>query len=385
MASRHLIENLSIKKVDPKHKVYCHEPYAQELYDLMVGSFSRNDGSKDLKVGDTKKATIISINAQGIAVADTTSSASVIIDLNKEKRFFERQRSYNPDFGIGVGSVIDVAIDGMTGGAFTASMGSAFSKELRNDLLEAMKSGSHAYTVTVKSVNDGGFIVDLQGIECFMPGSLAGANKILDFGALVGKNVVVMIETFLEQSDTFVVSAKKYIQKILPTRIKELDFAKKYSGNVTGPAAYGAFVEWDGIFTGLLHESEMTDLLGDLRPGSAVDFYVKDIKEGNRIILTQKEPSPELMKYQLFKEQLEGGEAEGRIREIKPFGVFIEFDNGVVGMMPPREFRKTGGSKVQEGDVVLCYVKGVDVGARKIQLRAVKDEADGEDEADDAQ
>jgi len=161
----------------------------------------------------------------------------------------------------------------------------------------------------------------------------------------------------------------------MPTMIKELDFSKKYSGNVTGTAAYGAFVEWDGIFTGLLHESEMLDQLGDLRPGSAIDFYVKDIKEGSRIILTQKEPSPELMKYQTFKEEIEGGEAEGRIREIKPFGVFVEFDNGVVGMMPPREFKKMGNTKVQEGDVVLCFVKSVDVGARKIQLRAVKDDA----------
>jgi ribosomal protein S1 len=386
MASRHLIENKSIRKVDPKDKIYCQEPYAQELYDMMYSAFggSFKGEPKDMMVGDTKKATIMSIDSRGIAIADTDACVSVLIDLNKEKPFFERQRSYNPDFNIGVGSVVDVAIDGKSRGTFVASMGTAFNRELKNDLRKSLEEGSHAYTVTVKSVNDGGFLVDLQGLECFMPGSLAGANKILDFHSMIGKKVVVMVEAYLQHSDTFVVSAKKYIQRILPAMVKELDFSKKYSGTVTGTASYGAFVEWEGVYTGLLHESEMADVLGDLRPGSAVDFYVKDIREGNRIILSQKQPSSEALAYQDFKADVEGGEAEGRVKEIKPFGVFIEFENGVVGMMPPREFRKTGGTRVQEGDVVLCYVKSVDVGAKKIQLRAVKEGGD-EDESESAE
>ena len=276
---------------------------------------------------------------------------------------------------------LDVAIEGKNKGTFNASMGAAFSKELKNELRDSLKKGDAAYTVLVKSVNDGGFIVDLMGVDCFMPGSLAGANKIIDFNGLVGKRLTVMVETYLEHSDTFVVSAKKYIQKILPTKIKELDFAAKYTGNVTGTAAYGAFVEWGGIFTGLLHESEMNDTLGLHGPGSPIDFYVKDIKEGGRIILTQKEPSPELLKYQTFKEQNEGVELEGTIKEIKTFGVFVEFEDGVVGMMPPREFKKTGGSKVQEGDVILCFVKSVDVISKKIQLRATRDEDEDETNA----
>ncbi len=127
----------------------------------------------------------------------------------------------------------------------------------------------------------------------------------------------------------------------------------------------------------------MNDTLTSLRPGSAVDFYIREIKEGNRIILTQKEPSPELLNYQVFKDEFEGNEIEGRIKEIKSFGVFIEFENDVVGMMPPREFRKTGGTKVQEGDIVLCYVKSVDVSTKKIQLRAVKDDNDESEEFDE--
>lgn len=383
MASKHLKDNLSIVKRNKKDKIYCTEDYAQSLYDMMFGGSYADAGSKDLTIGENKKATIVSIDKNGIAVADTDSCASVIIDLNKERPFFERQRVYDPEFGIAVGSVIDVAIDGASGGSFTASMGSAFTQELHKDLLLSMKTGRHAYTITIKSVNDGGFLVDLQGIECFMPGSLAGANKIVDFNGMIGKRVIVMIETYLEHTGTFVVSAKKYIQHILPERIKELDFSKVYSGNVTGTAAYGAFVEWDGIFTGLLHDSEMNDTLTSLRPGSAVDFYIREIKEGNRIILTQKEPSPELLNYQVFKDEFEGNEIEGRIKEIKSFGVFIEFENDVVGMMPPREFRKTGGTKVQEGDIVLCYVKSVDVSTKKIQLRAVKDDNDESEEFDE--
>jgi len=378
MPSKHLKENKSIVKRDPKHKVFCHEPYAQALYDLMCGTFN-GDVSKDMSRGDIRRATVVSIDKYGIAVADTDSSASVLIDLNKEKGFFERQRQYNPDFGVAIGSVIDVTIENKTQGTFTASIEGAFNKELKRDLREALKTGNTAYTVTVKSVNEGGFLVDLQGIECFMPGSLAGANRILDFNSMIGKKVIVMVETFLEHSEMFVVSAKKYIQKILPTKIKELDFSVKYTGSVTGTAAYGAFVEWDGIFTGLLHESEIQGVaLADLRPGDQIEFFVKDVKEDNRVILTQKEPSPELMLYQTFKEEYEGTEVEGTVREIKPFGIFIEFEGGAIGMMPPREFKKTGGRVIKEGDSIDCYIKQVDVAAKKIQVRCIKDEDDEE-------
>lgn len=370
MGARHQIDNPSIIKRDKKDKIYCTEPYAQELYDLMSG-YLGNGQSKDMARGDTRKATIISINEFGQAVADTDSSASVLIDMNKERGFFERQRQYNPNFGIEVGSVIDVTIESKVQGTFTASIEGAFNKELKNELRETLRTGATAYNVTVKSVNEGGFLVDLQGIECFMPGSLAGANRILDFNSMIGKKLIVMIETYLDHSEMFVVSAKKYIQKILPTKIKELDFSKKYTGTVTGTAAYGAFVEWEGIFTGLLHESEVQGIpLSDLRAADQIEFFVKDVKEDNRIILTQKEPSPELLAYQKFKEDCEGHELEGNIKEIKAFGIFVEFDGGVVGMMPPREFKKTGTKTVKEGDVILCFIKNVDVAGKKIAIRA---------------
>ena len=53
---------------------------------------------------------------------------------------------------------------------------------------------------------------------------------------MIGKEIPVMVEDFLRESSTFVFSYKKYVNKVLPQKIEDLDRDKKYSGTVTGTA-----------------------------------------------------------------------------------------------------------------------------------------------------
>lgn len=360
-----LIENTSIKKHDPKDKIYCHEDYAQEVYDKYCGFHKEKIFAKDMDSGHICKAVITSLDGNR-ALAQTDSFQSVQLDYKREAKFLERRglTALQP------GKQLDVMITGQVGGIYVGSIEQAYVTGLKKDLFKAMKEKNAAYEVTIKSVNDGGFIVDLAGLDCFMPGSLAAANKIIDFSSMLNKKVYVMVETYLDQSDMFVVSNKRYIQYILPAKIKEMNMVKEYTGTITGVMPYGCFVEWNEIFTGLLHETEATDQnWKELKPGMQVSFWIKEIKENNRIILSQKGPNSESVMYQEFKDKYEGEVfPDAIVKDIKAFGVFIEMKN-LVGMLTPREFKRTGIAQ-KEGEYLDVLVTRVDVTDRKIYLKA---------------
>ncbi len=361
-----LTENTEIKKKNNKDKVYCTEDYAQEFYDaIMSGGVT---SPKDMTVGQLCQAEVISV-LDGKILVQADSSQAIYLDMMKESKFFVRQ---NIDTNIVPGMKIDVYIDDTKQGVYSGSMEKAYLNKIREDLFSSMKSNTSAYLAKIKSINDGGFIVDVGGLTCFMPGSLAAANKITNFEGMLGKEVHVMIETYLDKSDMFVVSNKKYIQAILPSRIKELSFSTQYEGTVTGVLAYGCFVEWDEIFTGLLHESEIdVELLRSLKPGSKISFWLKEIREGNRLILSHKGPSGESLKFEEFRANWEGKLFEGAVvKEVKQFGVFLDMGGDVLGMMSPREFKKTN-AKMREGEVLDVFVKSVDPHAKKMQLKAI--------------
>jgi len=355
-----LIENTNIVKIDSRHKVYSDEPYAQGLYDLYCGHAEDTMiVAKDLVTGQIIRGKIERISDKYIEVG--TCGQTIYLDYSKEIKFFKRHNTEPQP-----GQDIDLMItDASTS---TGSAEKAFVVTLKQELIESIKSNSAAYKVTITGINDGGFIVNLNGLSCFMPGSLAAANKINNFEEMMNKTVYVMVENYLDKSDMFVVSVKKYIKHILPLRINEINYTEKYTGNVTGVTNYGVFVEWNEIFTGLLHETEIdsTDW-SQIKNGDVIEFFVKEVRENDRIILSQKGPNPEIVAYLSFKEKYEGEIFdEGEIKDIKPFGVFIKMDD-ITGMMTPKEFRKY--PKLTEGDIINVHVKQVDPSNKKVYLR----------------
>jgi len=372
--------NKNVKLRDPNHKVFCQEEYAQDVYEKYCDWFEGKGTitSKDLVEGQICKAQVVRV-ANGKILVQTDSSQTIYLDLIKESKFLEKQEITTE---IKPGLHLDIYVESTKNDSYLGSIEKAFKAKLKKDLTESMKNKNMAYNVTIKSINDGGFIVDLSGMDCFMPGSLAAANKITNFEEMIGKQVYVMVENYLEQSDMFVVSNKRYIQNILPSKVKELDYSQEYVGRVTGTKDYGAFVEWDEIFTGLLHESEVSGAeLKSLRPGDEIKFWVKEIKENRdtkdiRIILSQKGPSTEAQAFQTLKDKYEGEiYPNASVKDVRPFGVFIELSDGIIGMMPPREFKRTN-AKMKEGEMLDVFVKQVDTSARRIHLAHVRDDED---------
>ena len=366
-----LVHNPNIKTSNSEDKIYSRESYAQELYDLMEG--------KEVITKDLVDQAVYEVEVNGQYRDELSTSVGlggqeVFINLEKEKGFLKKI-NFDVD-KIVLGTKLKVLVSRARDGSYTGSVEKGYRLNLKRELLREIEDRKSAYNVNIMEVNDGGFIVNLSGLKCFMPGSLSAANKITNFESMLGKEVYVMIESYLESSDMFVVSNKRYIKTILPERVKKLEYDKKYTGKITGCAPYGCFVEWDEIFTGLIHTSEMDPDLSlrmkEVRSGEEVEFWIKEIKDPNRIILTQKGPDPMTILYKEFKEEYEGDDFSGKIKDMKNFGIFIELEEGIVGMMPPREFKKYRG-KYEEGDIIDVYVKKVEPGEKKIYLRHIND------------
>jgi len=182
-----------------------------------------------------------------------------------------------------------------------------------------------------------------------MPGSLAAANKLADFNTLLNKEVVVMIEDFLPDMNSFIVSHKKYLDFVMPQRIKELDQNALFEGEITGCSKYGIFVEFgdqpDIKFTGLLHTSKMTEETKakfqkfEYKTGDTISFFIGEITKDMRIILDEE--SPKLKLERLEKFIIENNEKclEAKIVSVQNFGTIVSID-GQVGLIPIGQFKQ---------------------------------------------
>ena len=173
-----------------------------------------------------------------------------------------------------------------------------------------------------------------------------------------------MVEDYLTESSTFVFSYKKYLAYVLPTKIEELDLDAKYTGTVTGIAKYGIFVEFDEIFTGLLHSSKMSAALKEsfknfeFKPGDTVDFWIREITPDKKIILSDEDPSFRRKELEEFKDQNVGIIRSGEVVSIQPFGALIKIQKDMVGLISQKEI-KMKKKRFNVGDEVMVTIERV--------------------------
>jgi len=240
--------------------------------------------------------------------------------------------------------------------------------EFKNQILKP----TLAYVAKITGKNQGGFMVEVQGIKAFMPGSLAAANKIMNFDSYIGKEVYVMIEDYLQASGMFVVSYKKYLDHILPSKLADLERNQSLTGTVTGSSKFGIFAEFEEIFTGLLHTAEMGSETLDkfnnreIRQGDKIEVWLKDIKD-NKLILTEVDPSIRQNEMEEFRDKVEGNMKESVIVSIKPHGALMEIEKGVLGLLPVKEMKKAG-RRLNVGETLDVFIKKVDTSTGKIYL-----------------
>ena len=337
-----------------KSVLYSREPYAGELYNLYTGE-NQLAIKKDLEKGDyVKIVNIIPVN-ESVVTLELLGGLTMDVDLNREKKFLQLFGFENTkDFMFTISSKEylksflnqNLSVHVLeTKNSLKISLLSAYIDKIKKEFMEQIKSPSKAYIAKINQANKGGFFVEVQGVEAFMPGSLAAPNKIIDFQTYVGKEVIVMVEDFLNEMNSFIVSHKKYVEHVLPKKLDELNLDLKYTGSITGTRPFGIFAEFEDICTGLLHVSKMKeDTLRkfnnrEYKSGDTLEFYISEITKDNRIILTEESTEERKGKLNVFIDDCKEHEMEALIVAVMNFGLIIKVGE-YSGLIPTREFIK---------------------------------------------
>ena len=267
-----LVINKNVQCLSKKDHVYSHEPYAQELYQIYMRENPGEIQQKDIIMGAVYTVNDMSLISDHEIRISMENGISDVVDLVKEHAFihnyvgcpsvayFVEHFDTYKDSLINSGSLkVQVVNNGRLSisDGLRTSIEQEFINEIHNNECK------YAYNAVIKEINNGGYIVDVMGLKCFLPGSLAAAGIITDFKSLMGKTIPVMPINYTPNSG-FVVSYKKYLNAMMPSKIeKELSVGQRVSVKVTGTSKNGIFVIFkdkneEYVFSGLVHRSVMS-------------------------------------------------------------------------------------------------------------------------------
>ena len=369
--------NKKVKTASHKDVVYCHEPYAQDFYNLL-STVQFVESISELTEGAIEVGKIHSMSERW-ATVDIGYREMLYIDLSREDKYLI------VDVRPGDEVAVKVLSDKTQNREYAlASISEGTKQKVFADLRQAAEDGDTAYLGTVKEmIPGGGYVVSVQGIQCFMPGSLAGINKLYDFTSIVGTQMYVVPDSFSVKKGTIVVSHRKYLQALIPNAIEKLrsSIDEVQTGFVTGTTKYGVFVEFNECLTGMIHVNDLSSEIAelqknnDIKPGMEIQFRVKEVVSNEKIILTQKEQSEvkvdnsweeftNSMKIPMLVEN-------AVIRSIKDYVLFISVHGSVVGMAHISEFPEGTVLKdtFTKGQEIAVEVTKVDEDTKKVFLR----------------
>jgi small subunit ribosomal protein S1 len=346
-------------------KVFSREDYAQELYNKMQ-EFG-TDIKPIVNPGEIHDGTIYGIDQNYITV-DIGYRELVYVKFGKESDEVKAS-------SVGDKTAVLILEDkALLSGTITGGV----KHKTFMDLRDAIEEGRTAWIGTVKNMIDkGGYVVTVQGINCFMPGSLAGINKLSDFSSIVGEEIYVVPVSFSAERGTVVVSHRKYLQALIPQSIQNLKdtIGEDKTGNVTGTAKYGVFVEFDKCLTGMIHNNDLDEdtlvkfRAREIKPGDPINFKVKDIISDNKITLTQKDTvefNPWININQRYSIPCV---VEATVKSKKEYGLFITIENGITGLLHVSEIGEETMSVFNPGDKITVQITRIDEGSMKVFLK----------------
>ena len=269
------------------------------------------------------------------------------------------------------GMEIDVKVKSI-GGRLMASIGDAIHESRLKELYSAIGDKNTAFRCKVDELIHGGYWVNISGIKCFMPGSLAGLNKLYDFDMILGKELIVMPVTYSREKQTIVVSHREYLKTLVPETVETLKetIKDKRSGFVTGCTDFGIFVEFDTCLTGLIPLSELDSSTQskfnsrEIKPGDVLEFWTKELISNTKIILSQKGPIIDAWDNinEKYKPMMI---TQGKVSKIAGYGVFVELEKGVSGLIHKSKMKDI---TFNRGDVINVKITGVNESERKITM-----------------
>lgn len=312
----------------------------------------------------------------------TITDREVVIDINfkSDGVISFNEFKYNPD--LKVGDTVEILVEKQEdkNGQLVLSHRRARVLRAWEKVNVALETGE-VVNGQITSRTKGGMIVDVFGIECFLPGSQIDVKPIRDYDDYVGKKMEFKVVKVNEAFRNVVVSHKALIEADLILQTKEimskLEKGQVLEGTVKNITSYGVFVDLGGI-DGLIH---ITDLSWGrishpeeiVSLDQTINVVILEFDEGkSRIQLGLKQLGAH--PWDDLDSNLKiGDEVEGKVVVVADYGVFVELQSGVEALLHVSEMSwsthlRSANDFYKKGDSVKAQVLTLDKETRKMSL-----------------
>jgi len=357
-------EILAVKVTDVAGVVYDEAEYQQmiEMYESTL---------KSIKEGEIVTGTILDVTRDDVIV-DVGFKSEGIIPIDE----------FPKPVNITVGDEIDVYLEQIedSNGQLILSKQKADFMRVWDKIRDIFDSGQTVEGRVVRRIK-GGLVVDVLGVDAFLPGSQVALRQVPDFDALINKGLDVKIIKINKNRRNIVVSRRVVLEEereeMRGKLLDEIDVEQVRPGLVKNITDFGVFVDLGGV-DGLLHITDMS--WGRIRHPSemvtlseTIDVKILDIDEKTgRISLGLKQMTP--YPWENVEEKFPVGEkVKGRVVSITDYGAFVELEKGIEGLIHISEMSWTQHIKhpskiMSANDQVEAVVLSVDKENEKISL-----------------
>lgn len=287
---------------------------------------------------------------------------------------------YNPD--LKVGDKVEVYVESQEdkNGQLELSHKKARLQKSWDNINKAME-GDEIIQGYIKSRTKGGMIVDVFGIEAFLPGSQIDVHPIRDYDIFVGKTMEFKVVKINQDFRNVVVSHKALIEAELEAQRKEiishLEKGQILEGTVKNITTYGVFVDLGGV-DGLIHITDLSwgrvsDPHEVVELDQKINVVILDFdQEKKRIALGLKQLTPH--PWDSLDQNLKVGDhVKGKVVVMADYGAFVEIQPGVEGLIHVSEMSwsqhlRSAQDFLKVGDEVEAVILTLDRDERKMSL-----------------
>ena len=317
---------------------------------------------------------------QGLVIAITKKEVVININYKSEGVVPKNEFRYNPELAIG--DTVDLYIENMEDktGQLLVSHKTARIHLAWIRVNEVLESGE-IITGYVKCRTKGGLIVDVFGIEAFLPGSQIDVKPIRDYDLFVGKNMEFKVVKINKEFKNVVVSHKALIEAEIEEQKKQimsgLEKGQVLEGIVKNITTYGVFIDLGGV-DGLVHITDLSwgrvnhpEELVTL--DEKIKVVILDFDDNKKRIALGLKQLSEHPWDSLNKDLKIGDKVKGNVVVIADYGAFIEIAPGVEGLVHVSEMSwsqhlRTANDFLKVNDEVEAVVLTLDKEERKMSL-----------------
>ena len=346
-----------------------------------------NGGNANVSKEDLEKAYDETLNkvsehqvVEGTVIAADKKEVIVNIGYKSDGIIPASEFRYNPD--LKVGDKVEVYVENQEdakGQLVLSHKKARLSKSWER--VNAALDNEEVIQGYIKCRTKGGMIVDVFGIEAFLPGSQIDVHPIRDYDLFVGKTMEFKVVKINQEFRNVVVSHKALIEQELEAQRKEiiskLEKGQILEGTVKNITSYGVFVDLGGV-DGLIHITDLSwGRVSDPHEVVALDQKINVVildfdEEKKRIALGLKQLTPH--PWDALDANLKVGDhVKGKVVVMADYGAFVEIAPGVEGLIHVSEMSwsqhlRSAQDFMKVGDEVEAVILTLDRAERKMSL-----------------